>query len=173
MGFIDELKRLVNPEDIDDGEDDGFEQGAYSAPAPRQKEQRPRTNPFAPYSASNPPVAAPAGQGSGLRGSRREGKVVNLGGPGGQMQVILVKPERFDTAAEVADHLRGKRAVLLNMEATPKDLARRLVDFLSGVTYAIDGNIQKVAANTYLLTPPNVDIVGDEGEAAESGGFTF
>ena len=103
----------------------------------------------------------------------REGKVVNLGGAGGQMQVVLVKPERFETAAEIADQLRAKRAVLINLETTPKEVTRRLVDFLSGVAYAIDGKVKKIAANTYIITPPNVDLVGDLMDELENTGMYF
>jgi cell division inhibitor SepF len=87
--------------------------------------------------------------------------------------VVLIKPERFETAAEIADHLRAKRPVLINLETTPKEVTRRLVDFLSGVAYAIDGKVKKVAANTYIITPPNVDLVGDLMDELESSGMYF
>ena len=86
---------------------------------------------------------------------------------------MLVKPERFETAAEIADHLRDKRAVLVNLETTPKDVTRRLVDFLSGVTYAIRGKINKVSANTFIITPPNVNVVGELMNELESSGVYF
>ena len=100
----------------------------------------------------------------------REGRVVNMNtSSGATTQVMLIRPERFENAAEIADHLRSQRAVLMNMETTPREVTRRLVDFLSGVTYAIEGSIQKVAANTFILTPPNVDLVGERLEDAGSG----
>ena len=74
---------------------------------------------------------------------------------------MLVKPERFENAAEIADHLREKRTVVLNLESTNKDIARRLLDFLSGVAYANEGKIKKVANATYIITPFNVEILGD------------
>jgi cell division inhibitor SepF len=89
------------------------------------------------------------------------------------MQVVLVKPERFDTVSEIADHLRERRAVVLNLESANKDVARRLVDFLSGVAYALDGKIKKVAISTYILTPYNVEIVGDLAEELENSGVYF
>ena len=89
------------------------------------------------------------------------------------MQVILVKPDRFDTVSEIADHLRDKQSVVLNLESTNKDVARRLVDFLSGVAYALDGKIKKVAISTYILTPYNVEIVGDLAEELENSGVYF
>ena len=89
----------------------------------------------------------------------RRNKVVNIHATT-QLKVVLVKPERFENASEIADHLREKRTVVLNLESTNKDVARRLVDFLSGVAYAGDGKIKKVAANTYIITPYSVDLDG-------------
>ena len=90
-----------------------------------------------------------------------------------QLQVVLVKPERFDNVSEIADHLRDKHSVLLNLENTDRNIARRLVDFLSGCAYAVDGKIKKVAASAYLLTPYNVEIVGDLVEELENNGVYF
>lgn len=91
---------------------------------------------------------------------QRRDKVVNLN-PASQVQMVIVKPERFESAAEIADHLRDRRPVLINLEQTQKETARRLIDFLSGVAYALDGKIRKVAVNTYIITPYNVDVMGD------------
>lgn len=91
---------------------------------------------------------------------RRSNKVVNINATT-QLQVVLVKPERFDDASAVADHLNQKRTVVLNLESTNKEVSRRLVDFLSGVAYANNGQIKRVANNTFIITPYNVDIVGD------------
>ena len=85
----------------------------------------------------------------------------------------MVKPERFDQVSEIADHLRDKKAVVLNLETTNKDVSRRLVDFLSGCAYALDGKIKKVAISTYLITPYNVGVVGDLVEELESSGMRF
>ena len=176
MSFFDELKKLTRPYDEDEDEDI-IDERENQIPKPAA---RPRRNPFAAYTPDNPPAQAPAspaqggGQAQQYRASRpKEGKLVSLGSGNAQSQVVLITPERFETAAEVADHLRSRRPVLLNMEATPKDVARRLVDFLSGVTYAIDGNIRKIASNTYILTPPNVDLVGDQLNELENSGVYF
>ena len=88
-----------------------------------------------------------------------------------QLKVVLVKPERFENASEIADHLREKRTVVLNLESTNKDIARRLIDFLSGVAYAGDGKIKKVSANTYIITPYSVDIMGDLIDELENNGL--
>ena len=90
-----------------------------------------------------------------------------------QLKVVLVKPERFENASEIADHLRDKRTVVLNLEKTQKDVARRLLDFLSGVAYAQEGKIKKVALQTYIVTPYNVDIMGDLIDELENNGLYF
>ena len=90
-----------------------------------------------------------------------------------QLKVMLVKPERFENAVEIADHLKDRRTVVLNLESTPKEEAKRLLDFLSGVTYAGEGKIKKIAANTYLITPYHVDIEGDLLDELESSGMYF
>ena len=104
------------------------------------------------------------------KGDDRRNKVVNIHATT-QLKVVLVKPERFENASEIADHLREKRTVVLNLESTNKDIARRLVDFLSGVAYAGDGKIKKVAANTYIITPYSVDLMGDLIDELESSGL--
>ena len=103
-------------------------------------------------------------------GSSRKGNVVNINATA-QLAVVLVKPDRFESAAEIADHLKEKRTVVLNLEQTNKDVARRLVDFLSGVAYANEGKIKKVANSTFIITPYNVDILGDLIDELESNGL--
>lgn len=104
--------------------------------------------------------------------TKRNNKVVNINATT-QLAVVLVKPERFENAAEIADHLKDRRTVVLNLEQTNKDVARRLVDFLSGVAYANEGKIKKVANSTYIITPYNVDIMGDLIDELESSGMYF
>ncbi len=102
----------------------------------------------------------------------RRGKVVNIHATT-QLKVVLVKPERFENASEIADHLKEKRTVVVNLESTNKEIARRLIDFLSGVAYAGEGKIKKVAANTYIITPYSVDIMGDLIDELENSGVYF
>ncbi len=90
-----------------------------------------------------------------------------------QLEVVLVKPERFDDASSIADHLNSKRTVVLNLESTNKDVSRRLVDFLSGVAYANNGQIKRVANSTFIITPYNVGIMGDLLDELESNGVYF
>lgn len=81
--------------------------------------------------------------------------------PASNIKVVLAKPENFEDGRSVADHLNAKRTVVLNLEGTNKDICRRLIDFLSGVAYANDGQIKRVANSTYIITPRSVDVMGD------------
>ena len=103
---------------------------------------------------------------------RKNNKVVNIHATA-QLQVVLVKPERFDDASTVADHLNAKRTVVLNLESANKDVARRILDFLSGVAYANDGQIKKVANCTFIITPYNVGVMGDLLDELENNGLYF
>ena len=178
MGFMDELKKLTRPydEDADDFIDEVEEDSEIPPPASQERQRQQRSNPFSNFSAESASLSQSSFGSARAGASRtREGRVVNLSGGNGnsQMQVVLIKPERFETAAEIADHLRGRRTVLMNLEEAPKDITRRLVDFLSGVTYAIDGNIRKVASNTYILTPPNVNLMGSQMDELEASSIYF
>ena len=102
--------------------------------------------------------------------ARKSSKVVNINATT-QLAVVLVKPDRFESAAEIADHLKDKRSVVLNLEQTNRDVARRLVDFLSGVAYANEGKIKRIANSTYIITPYNVDILGDLIDELENNGL--
>ena len=161
MGFFDELKKLTRPYD---DEDDEFidESGGIEPPAASER----RPNPFSGFGVESAPSQS-------TRPSRqpREGRVVSINGGAGiqPIKLVLVKPERFDAAAEIADHLRDGHSIIMNLETTPKDVSRRLIDFLSGVTYALDGKIQKAAINTYVIAPKNADLSGDLAEDLESG----
>ena len=108
--------------------------------------------------------------GSRIREEDRRNKVVNIHATT-QLKVVLVKPERFENASEIADHLKEKLTVVINLESTNKDVARRLIDLLSGVAYANEGKIKKVAMNTYIITPYHVDIMGDLIDELESSGL--
>ena len=105
----------------------------------------------------------------GESSSKKSNKVVNIHATT-QLQVILVKPEQFEDASTIADHLNAKKTVVLNLESATKELSRRLVDFLSGVAYANNGQIKRVANSTYIITPYNVDIMGYLIDELENNG---
>ena len=166
MGFLDELKRLARPyeDEEEDEEFDDFEPVSRSERMDRTGGDRAERR-----------SAKLQATGAGLftaEPARRSNKVVNIHTTT-QLQVVLVKPELFENASEIADHLRDKRTVVLNLESTNKDIARRLLDFLSGVAYANEGKIKKVAISTYIITPYNVDILGDLIDELENNGLYF
>ena len=151
MGLMDELKKIIHPYDDEDYDyEDDFEEPAKESRSlfdDRKEERREER-----------------------RSEERHNKVVNIHATT-QLKVVRVKPERFENASEIADHLKEKRTVVLNLESTNKDVARRLIDFLSGVAYAGEGKIKKVAANTYIITPYSVDIMGDLIDELENNGL--
>ena len=152
MGLMDELKKIIHPYDDEDYDyEDDFEEpvkeSSRSLFDDRKDDRR-----------------------EDRRSEDRHNKVVNIHATT-QLKVVLVKPERFEHASEIADHLKEKRTVVLNLESTNKDVARRLIDFLSGVAYAGEGKIKKVAANTYIITPYSVDIMGDLIDELENNGL--
>ena len=154
MGLMDELKKIIHPYDDEDYDyEDDFEEpvkeSSRSLFDDRKDDRR-----------------------EDRRSEDRHNKVVNIHATT-QLKVVLVKPERFENASEIADHLKEKRTVVLNPESTNKDVARRLIDFLSGVAYAGEGKIKKVAANTYIITPYSVDIMGDLIDELENNGLYF
>ena len=170
MGFMDELKKLARPyaEDDDDFDDDfDLDERPRASRASTAPRQAPRFNAY-----DDVMDSLNTNTDTNTAASRRAGdsKVVNIHTTT-QMQVVLVKPDRFDNVSDIAEHLRSKHAVVLNLEATNKDIARRLVDFLSGCAYALDGKIKKIAISTYIITPYNVDIVGDLIDELENSGL--
>ena len=106
-----------------------------------------------------------------------EQSVTNTGsiGMGGALELKVVKPERYSNVQQIADHLLNHRTVVLNLESTNKETAKRLLDFLSGVAYSINGQLKRVATNTFVITPENVDVSGEQMRTAsgeDTGNFT-
>lgn len=159
MSFMDDLKRWAKGEDEEDEEEDELEAAVPQTGAGRSRTVKTEDDGG---SSVNIPI-------TDFRRSSNN-KVVNINATT-QLSVVLVKPEKFENAVDIADHLREKRTVVLNLEQTNKDVARRLVDFLSGVTYAQDGKIKKVANSTFIITPYNVDILGDLIDELENNGL--
>lgn len=75
-------------------------------------------------------------------------------------KVILCEPRTYDEAQELADHLKNRKAIVVNLQRMSTDQAKRVVDFLSGCVYAIGGDIQKLGMNIFLCTPDNMDVSG-------------
>ena len=162
MSFWDNVKKFAQPYDDEDYDDfdeelDDFDE-PVEEPAPRARRSSPFAGtaaaPAAPAAAA--PVAAPAAPAATPSFG---GTVLNMSS--GKQEVVLFHAKTFDDAAKAADELCKRKAVILNMENVDKALTRRVVDFLSGSVYALDGRVKKVAQSTYLFCPHNMDVVGD------------
>jgi len=93
------------------------------------------------------------------------------GGNGGDVRVHLVVPKSFNDAQQVADRFKEGVPVILNLQGTETELAKRLIDFASGLTYALDGGMQKIAEKVFMLTPRNVEISAEERARLIEKGF--
>ncbi len=98
----------------------------------------------------------------------KRGKVVNIHATT-QLKVVVIQLQSFDDARDIADHLKSRKPVVINLEQLDKDVSRRVVDFLSGAVYGVDGNIQKVANGIFLIAPYNVSIMGDFKDELKKG----
>ncbi len=173
MSFWDNVKKFAQPyadddyDDYDDEDDfaDDYEEPEQTpaprrsprrAPAPAPVEDEPMEEEAASSFGFAPVAAAPAA--SGLSGF---GGQVSSRGISNKQEVVLFRPGSFNDTSKAADDLRNRRAVIVNMENVDKAMARRVVDFLSGCVYALDGDVKKIAQSAYLFCPHNMEIMGD------------
>ena len=164
MSFWDNVKKFAQPyadedyDDYDEEEMDEFEE-EEATPAPRERRRAPAFS-SASESSDYTPAAPAAPAAAPERPSGFGGQILSMSN-GSKQEVVLFHAKAFDDAAKAADELRNRRAVILNMENVDKALTRRVVDFLSGCVYALDGQVKKIAQSTYLFCPHSMDIVGD------------
>ena len=149
-GIVDKFKRMWDaPDDEYEYDEYGYaDEGAddYEEVTPQRDRDRDRARDRERQSAS----------------SASKNKVVNINATA-KLQVGIYKPERFgEETRAIAEDLMKTHTVVLNLEDTNKDMARRILDFLSGVAYANHGKIKRVATNTYIIIPSNVDLTGDD-----------
>ena len=169
MSFWDNVKKFAQPyadDDYDDYDEDDDYVDEYDEPAeaPAPRREKRRTPAPAPVmeeeEESNDfgfaPVPAAA---SGVSMSGFNGHVLNTSS--NKQEVVLFRPGSFNDTSKGADDLRNRRAVIVNMENVDKAMARRVVDFLSGCVYALDGDVKKIAQSAYLFCPHNMEIMGD------------
>ena len=91
---------------------------------------------------------------------QKRGKIVNIHTTT-QLKVVVVQPESFEDSKEIADHLKTKKPIVVNLENIDQDVAKKIINFLSGAVYALDGNIQKISGAIFLIVPYNMGIMGD------------
>lgn len=148
MGLMDRFKNLVNPTDIDENFDDEYvfdggdnaeyNEGDYHQPGQQSQQQK--------------------NSQQGQNRQNQSGNGGNVALSGNSLELKVIRPDRWENVNQIADHLINHRTVVLNLEATNKETARRMIDFLLGVVYTIEGDIKKVANNTWVITPSNVDL---------------
>ena len=129
-------------------EDDEFETDEYEDEEEMEEERPPRRTPAVAPRRSSVNYAAPQEK---------------------PLRMVIVEPETFDDSQSTADYIRDRTPVVINFESTPDDIAKRVVDFVSGATYALDGNIQKVGKEIFLCVPSNVTV--DHGKRDDYGDF--
>ena len=171
MSFWDNVKKFAQPyaeDDYDDYDEDEYDE-EYDEPAeprraPRRSAPAPSSMPLMEeeeededgFSFAPAPVASmTTAPSTGFSGS-----VVNRT-VGNKQEVVLFRPGTFNDTSKAADDLRNRKAVIVNMENVDKAMARRVVDFLSGCVYALDGDVKKIAQSAYLFCPHNMEISGD------------
>lgn len=200
MGLFDVLKNIAQPEEDEDS--DLFEGADLSfKPQPKQpQEERPsfitaaqsafessfgdsgRATEVQPQSASQP-AANPQAENTSIFGNfgrKKAPRAPKAGGRQGMMNfggkdtsVMLFSPKSFDEAGELVGYLMQNLTVVMTLEGVPAETARRLLDFMSGIAFALQGKITPVSAKTYFVTPQNVDILGTATEQPESSGAFF
>ncbi len=154
MSFWDNVKKFAQPyadDEYDDYDDDvdSYEDDAEPAPRPARRSAE----------SSAESAASPAATMERAESGSFNGKVLNMNS--NKPSVVLFRPTGFNECVKAADDLRDKKAVIVNMENVDNTTACRVVDFLSGCAYALDGKVNKIAAATYLFCPHNMDVMGD------------
>lgn len=104
---------------------------------------------------------------------RRSSRVVRLHNSPNQMRVVVIQPESFEEARDITNHLKERKPIVINLEVVDKQVARRIIDFLSGAVYALDGDIQKIANGIFIIAPENVDIMNNEENHDITSTFSF
>lgn len=157
MSIGDSMKKLIGIEDYEENLDI-TEEEIEAEKDKMSKVNKQQDKPLTP-DRQRKPAAAPAPE--------RRFSITNSGA----FKLILIEPKTFDECTKLVDSLKGRRPVIINLEKLDTETARKIFDFMSGATYALNGNIQKVANNIFIFAPENVDIAG--GQLSENGNFDF
>jgi len=179
MGFLDALKNLTKPYDDDDYYDEDEEEtpahspAAYSTASKADERQssytaasRARTQD---YRGSYDRNYDKTQSYEKPRKAADTARVVSISTQ--QPGIAIAKPNTYEEAREIADHLLSSNSVVLNLETVQKDVLRRILDFLSGVAYAQNATVKKTSANTYLIVPDNVPLRDDLLDDLETGKY--
>jgi cell division inhibitor SepF len=174
MGLFDKFKDLVHTDDEDFYDDDFEEEPARSEPTRRTPEPRigyglaPNIDTFPRREPLREPLSA---------SREREGRDNLIPLPGrktiekltARFKIVVIEPKAFDECPRLVDSLKARKPVIINLERIENETARKIFDFLSGATYALGGNVQKIAQNIFVFLPENVDVQAN----ADPGGFKY
>ena len=153
MGIADSMKKWIGLEEIDDDEE--ISEGEINAAKDKIAKEKASKDTIVALDSSIP-ARKP------LTGARSEKhfSTVNTGA----FKMVLIEPKNFEECPKLVDSLKGRRPVIINLEKIETAEARKIFDFMSGATYALNGNVQKVANNIFIFAPENVDISADQEE---------
>ena len=157
MSLWDNIKKFTQPYSDDEYEEE-YEEDAKGGFEEEEQEAAPRSRRTSPFASDAKTSESSTYRSSTTTTSGFSGQVV--GSASGKQEVVLFHAKAFNDAAKAADELRNRKAVILNMENMDKSLTRRVVDFLSGSVYALDGKVKKIAQSTYFFCPHNMDVTG-------------
>lgn len=155
MGFSDTFKKLVGIEEIDD-EFDSEEIKEEKERISRESTRKAASDFRAPKGGNEAPKAVPIERRISVAGTSA-------------FKLVVIEPKSFDECPKLVDSLKGRRPVIINLEKIETETAKKIFDFLSGATYALNGNVQKVANNIFIFAPESVDIAANQDER----GFDF
>ena len=186
MGLLDALRGLTRPYDEDEDFFDDEEELLDEEETPVKSSSRAGSNSFfgtdtpeydAPEAEEAPVAAAPISRPAFMsrRPREQEQRSSRMPAPqSGGNKIVFVKPERYEDTKMVYDHLRSRRIVLMSLDETNKEIARRILDFMAGAVYASGGKIARVSSATYIITPRDVDMMGsDMMDELENTGMFF
>ena len=157
--IFDKMRTFFGGDDYDDDYDDYDDE--YETPSKSEREPMD----YAPSSR-----AASVSSSSRVSSRRNNSQVVSIH-TNVQMQVCIIKPECYEDAQEICDQVKARKPVVVNLEKVEYPTAQRIMDFLSGTCYSLDGSIQRVANNIFIIAPENVDVSGDFKEELKTKGI--
>ena len=140
---VNKLWNMINMNTAEDVADEDYEEGADYNEEEDQEVEEPR----------------------GLFGGRKSGRVVNMQQ---SVKMVITQPTTFEQAEEICDLLKEKKSVVINLEYVNKDVARRIIDVVSGAVHALEGHMQKISNSIFLIAPYNYDIATDSKEDVKS-----
>jgi len=163
VGLLDKVKNAFTQGDYDDEEYEDLDDYEMSSSDKREREPMD----YAPSSSRS--ATSQSQSYSSSSGRRSNSQVVSIH-TNVQMQVCIIKPEKYEDAQEICDQVKARKPVVVNLEKIEYPTAQRIMDFLSGTCYSLDGTIQRVANNIFIIAPENVDVSGDFKEELKTKG---